>query len=132
MPPIPVRRSSGVALGQGRGGGSSAALVSAWLPKRIRIELIADSRATSCIFHGRLEARRRSGERRRSRLYRTPVRRSRSLPAGRLFLICAPSRQDPSLFRKESSAACPAEVRVGFADCAMRGNHLGFLSKTGP
>jgi len=31
-------------------------------------------------------------------------------------------------FRKESSAACPAEGRVGFADGAMRGNHLGFLS----
>src|SRR2546430_7766818 len=50
---MPVRRSIGVLLGHGWGGGSSAARVSAWLPKRTRIELIADSSATSCIFHWR-------------------------------------------------------------------------------
>jgi len=34
-----------------------------------------------------------------------------------------------TFLRKESSGACPAACRgVGFADAAMRGNHLGFLS----
>src|SRR5205814_10338570 len=54
-PPIPVRRSTAVPLGHGRGGGSSAALVSAWLPKRIRIESIASSRFCACIFQGASE-----------------------------------------------------------------------------
>ena len=40
-PSIPLKRSSAVSLRQGRGGGSSAALVSAWLPKRTRIALMA-------------------------------------------------------------------------------------------
>jgi hypothetical protein len=39
-----------------------------------------------------------------------------------------PVRKTLPHYRKESSAACPAEGRVGFADSAMRGNHLGFLS----
>jgi hypothetical protein len=43
-----------VSLGQGCGGGNSAALVSAWLPKRIRIALMAWSSCVSCIFFGDL------------------------------------------------------------------------------
>src|SRR5579859_7834833 len=53
-PPMPVSRSTGVRLSQGCGGGNSAALVSAWLPKRTRIESIADSSNGSCIFFDRL------------------------------------------------------------------------------
>src|ERR1700682_3832038 len=62
-PPIPVKRSIGVRLGQGCGGGSSAALVSAWLPKRTRIELIAAlGWCDSCIFWGRLIKEKTQGE----------------------------------------------------------------------
>src|SRR3989442_732592 len=51
-PPIPVKRSSVVQLGQGCGGGSSAALVSAWLPKRTRIVLMARSSFLGCLLLG--------------------------------------------------------------------------------
>src|SRR5438270_3226874 len=92
MPPMPVRRSSGVALCQGRGGGTSAALVSAWLPKRRRIELIADSSATSCILLGA------SGERRREigrgEDHYTEQMFEREEPS--LFLICAGLAQPPA------------------------------------
>src|SRR5207253_1358387 len=33
-----------------------------------------------------------------------------------------PSSLDPTFLRKESSGACPAAGRVGFADAAMKGN----------
>ena len=95
MPPMPVSRSSGVSLGHGRGGGSSAALVSAWLPKRTRIELIADSRATSCILVGASEEGRREWKERRFPLYRTNVREA-------IPLYVAPLRtpSPPTLSRK--------------------------------
>src|SRR3989440_8499253 len=83
-PPMPVSLSTGVPLGHGCGGGSSAALVSAWLPKRTRIESIATSSFCACIFHGASE--KDAGEKwRQPRLYRTLVRESRGSPA---FLIC--------------------------------------------
>src|SRR5439155_1716766 len=64
--------------------GSAAALVSAWLPKRTRIESIATSSFCACIFHGASE--KDAGEKwRQPRLYRTLVRESRGSPA---FLIC--------------------------------------------
>src|SRR5204862_3441386 len=68
----------------GCGGGSSAALVSAWLPKRPGIESLATSRLCACIFHGASE--KDAGEKwRQARFYRTLVRESRGSPA---FLIC--------------------------------------------
>src|SRR5260370_41008896 len=76
-PPIPVSWSTGVPLDQGCGGGISAALVSAWLPKRTRIELMADSSATSCIFHCLARRETQGREWRHPRPYRTNVRESR-------------------------------------------------------
>src|SRR5437588_1978371 len=76
-PPIPVSRSTGVPLDQGCGGGSSAALVSAWLPKRTRIELMAVSSATSCIFLGASWEGDAGSEMEAPQPYRTHVRESR-------------------------------------------------------
>src|SRR5205814_5034561 len=76
-PLIPVRRSTGVPLDQGCGGGSSAALVSAWLPKRTRIELMAVSSATSCIFLGASWEGDAGSEMEAPQPYRTHVRESR-------------------------------------------------------
>src|SRR5207244_549782 len=69
-PPMPVRLSTGVPLNHGWGGGSSAALVSAWLPKRTRIESMANSSFCPCILQslggrrrGQLEAEEKDTER---------------------------------------------------------------------
>src|SRR5204862_787996 len=104
----------------GCGGGSSAALVSAWLPKRPGIESLATSRLCACIFHGASE--KDAGEKwRQPRLYRTLVRESRGSPA---FLICLtgvalaagfmpaatmslkPPRVAPSGFSKNDTQLC--------------------------